>query len=194
MIQHHLHDVSYKNIILENHKIRFLNTETMIDLGAIAKGYIADQIKNYLLKENVKSALINLGGNILCVGKKQETPFIIGVTNPQQTSDSLFSLKINDLSVVTSGTYQRFFEIDSKRYHHILNPKTGYSYENGLSSVTIISKKSIQGDALSTVCFSLGKEKGLELLNSLEGVSGCFIDENNQVSYSKAFKHYLNKD
>ena len=179
LIQQHLHDVSYKNIILENHKIRFLNTETMIDLGAIAKGYIADQIKNYLLKENVKSALINLGGNI---------------TNPQQTSDSLFSLKINDLSVVTSGTYQRFFEIDSKRYHHILNPKTGYSYENGLSSVTIISKKSIQGDALSTVCFSLGKEKGLELLNSLEGVSGCFIDENNQVSYSKAFKHYLNKD
>ena len=173
LIQHHLHDVSYKNIILENHKIRFLNTETMIDLGAIAKGYIADQIKNYLLKENA---------------------FIIGVTNPQQTSDSLFSLKINDLSVVTSGTYQRFFEIDSKRYHHILNPKTGYSYENGLSSVTIISKKSIQGDALSTVCFSLGKEKGLELLNSLEGVSGCFIDENNQVSYSKAFKHYLNKD
>ena len=166
----------------------------MIDLGAIAKGYIADQIKNYLLKENVKSALINLGGNILCVGKKQENPFIIGVTNPQQTSDSLFSLKINDLSVVTSGTYQRFFEIDSKKYHHILNPKTGYSYENGLSSVTIISKKSIQGDALSTVCFSLGKEKGLELLNSLEGVSGCFIDENNQVSYSKAFKHYLNKD
>lgn len=194
LIQQHLHDVSYKYIILENHKIRFLNTETMIDLGAIAKGYIADQIKNYLLKENVKSALINLGGNILCVGKKQERPFIIGVTNPQQTSDSLFSLKINDLSVVTSGTYQRFFKIDSKRYHHILNPKTGYSYENGLSSVTIISKKSIQGDALSTVCFSLGKEKGLELLNSLEGVSGCFIDENNQISYSKSFKHYLNKD
>lgn len=71
MIHHHLHDVSYKNIILENHKIRFLNTETMIDLGAIAKGYIADQIKNYLLKENVKSALINLGGNILCVGKNK---------------------------------------------------------------------------------------------------------------------------
>lgn len=67
LIQQHLHDVSYKNIILENHKIRFLNTETMIDLGAIAKGYIADQIKNYLLKENVKSALINLGGNILCL-------------------------------------------------------------------------------------------------------------------------------
>lgn len=194
LIKERLQDVSYKNIVLEKNHLRFLNEQTMIDLGAIAKGYIADQIKDYLLKKNVSSALINLGGNILCVGKKQENPFIIGVTNPQQTSDSLFSLKINDLSVVTSGTYQRFFEIDSKRYHHILNPKTGYSYENGLSSVTIISKKSIQGDALSTVCFSLGKEKGLELLNSLEGVSGCFIDENNQVSYSKAFKHYLNKD
>ena len=103
-------------------------------------------------------------------------------------------LPTHNKHLIHCGTYQRFFEIDSKRYHHILNPKTGYSYENGLSSVTIISKKSIQGDALSTVCFSLGKEKGLELLNSLEGVSGCFIDENNQVSYSKAFKHYLNKD
>ena len=193
-IKTHLNDISYQNIILDNQKIRFLNEQTMIDLGAIAKGYIADQIKSYLLKNKVNSALINLGGNILCVGKKQERPFIIGVTNPQQTSNSLFSLKINDLSVVTSGTYQRFFKIDSKRYHHILNPKTGYSYENGLSSVSIISKKSIEGDALSTVCFSLGKEKGLELLNSLEGVSGCFIDENNQVSYSKSFKHYLNKD
>ena len=191
LIHHHLHDVSYKNIILENHKIRFLNTETMIDLGAIAKGYIADQIKNYLLKENVKSALINLGGNILCVGQKQQQPFLIGVTNPQETNDSILSLNINDLSVVTSGTYQRYIETDSKKYHHILDPSTGYSYENGLSAVTIISKSSIQGDALSTVCFSLGKEKGMKLLNSLKDVSGCFIDENNQITYSKHFKKFL---
>lgn len=81
----------------------------------------------------------------------------------------MFHTKINDLSVVTSGTYQRFFEIDSKRYHHILNPKTGYSYENGLSSVTIISKKSIQGDALSTVWFFFReKKKDLNYLTHLK--------------------------
>ncbi len=191
LIKEHLQDVSYKNIVLEKNEIRFLNEKTMIDLGAIAKGYIADQIKDYLLKKNVTSALINLGGNILCVGQKQQQPFLIGVTNPQETSDSILSLNINDLSVVTSGTYQRYIETDSKKYHHILNPLTGYSYENGLSAVTIISKSSIQGDALSTVCFSLGKEKGIELLNSLKDVSGCFIDENNQITYSKHFKKFL---
>ena len=100
-------------------------------------------------------------------------------------------MDINDLSVVTSGTYQRYIETDSKKYHHILDPSTGYSYENGLSAVTIISKSSTQGDALSTVCFSLGKEKGMKLLNSLKDVSGCFIDENNQITYSKHFKKFL---
>lgn len=191
LIKEHLQDVSYKNIVLEKNKIRFLNEKTMIDLGAIAKGYIADQIKDYLLKKNVTCALINLGGNILCVGQKQQQPFLIGVTNPQKTNDSILSLNINDLSVVTSGTYQRYIETNSKKYHHILNPLTGYSYENGLSAVTIISKTSIQGDALSTVCFSLGKEKGIQLLNSLKDVSGCFIDENNQITYSKNFKKFL---
>ena len=191
LIKEHLQDVSYKNIVLEKNHLRFLNEQTMIDLGAIAKGYIADQIKDYLLKKNVSSALINLGGNILCVGQKQQKSFLIGVTNPQETNDSILSLNINDLSVVTSGTYQRYIETDSKKYHHILDPSTGYSYENGLSAVTIISKSSIQGDALSTVCFSLGKEKGMKLLNSLKDVSGCFIDENNQITYSKHFKKFL---
>ena len=91
LIKEHLQDVSYKNIVLEKNHLRFLNEQTMIDLGAIAKGYIADQIKDYLLKKNVSSALINLGGNILCVGQKQQQPFLIGVTNPQETNDSILS-------------------------------------------------------------------------------------------------------
>lgn len=190
-IKTHLNDISYQNIILDNQKIRFLNEQTMIDLGAIAKGYIADQIKSYLLKNKVNSALINLGGNILCVGQKNNNPFSIGITDPQNTNHSILSLNINNLSIVTSGTYQRYIEINSKKYHHILNSSTGYCYDNGLSSVTIISKSSLQGDALSTVCFALGKEKGLALLNSIKNVSGCFIDDHNQISYSKNFKKYL---
>ena len=86
----------------------------MIDLGAIAKGYIADQIKSYLLKNKVNSALINLGGNILCVGQKNNNPFSIGITDPQNTNHSILSLNINNLSIVTSGTYQRYIEINSK--------------------------------------------------------------------------------
>lgn len=190
-INANLQNVSYKNIQLSKNKITYSNENTMIDLGAIAKGYIADQIKNYLLDKGVHSALINLGGNILCIGNKLDEKFMIGLTDPQATNQSILSLQIDDMSVVTSGTYQRYFEVDGQIYHHILNPKTGYSYDNGLTSVTIISQKSIQGDALSTVCFALGKEKGIELLNSIDHVSGCFIDDHNQISYSKGFKKYI---
>lgn len=191
LIQANLQNVSYQNIKLTQNKITYLNKETMIDLGAIAKGYIADKIKEYLLEENVKSALINLGGNVLCVGNKDNEKFTIGLTDPLETSQSILTLEIDDLSIVTSGTYQRYFELDGKQYHHILNPHTGYSYENDLSSVTIISKTSLQGDALSTVCFSLGKEKGIELLNSMDDVYGCFIDNNNEISYSNDFEDYI---
>ena len=116
---------------------------------------------------------------------------MVGLTDPQEIDQSILTLTIDDLSVVTSGVYQRYFELNGQKYHHILNPQTGYSYENGLSSVTIISKTSLQADTLSTVCFSLGKEKGIELLNSMDDVYGCFIDENNQISYSNGFEEYI---
>lgn len=191
LLQEKLKSVSYKNIILTKNNIRYLNEETMIDLGALAKGYIADQIKEYLLKQNVQDALINLGGNILCIGNKMNEGYTIGISDPQDTSQSILTLQIDDSSVVTSGNYQRYFEIDGKRYHHILNPQTGYCFDNGLSSVTIISESSLQGDCLSTVCFSLGKEKGLSLINSMDKIEGCFIDNNNQITYSKGFQKYM---
>lgn len=186
-----LKTVSYKNIELEKNSIRYLNEETMIDLGGIAKGYIADKIKEYLLEQDVGSALINLGGNVLCVGDKNDEDFVIGLTDPTATSNSLLSLNIADLSVVTSGTYQRYFEIEGKRYHHILDPQTGYSYDNGLAAVTIVSSSSIQGDALSTICFALGKDEGIKLLDSLKGVYGCFVDNDNHISYSQGFKQFI---
>lgn len=191
ILEENLKSVSYKNIQLSKNKIVYLNEKTMIDLGAVAKGYIADKIKDYLLAQNVNNALINLGGNVLCVGNKNNENYAVGLTDPQNTSQSILSLKIDDLSVVTSGTYQRYFEIEQRKYHHILNPQTGYSYDNGLSSVTIISESSLQGDVLSTVCFSLGKEKGIDLLNSMDNVYGCFIDNDNNISYSQGFKDYI---
>ena len=190
--------IDYNNIeINDSTKEAFLTKEGMeVDLGSIAKGYAADEVVKILKQEGIRSAIIDLGGNIYALGSKNsDNNWNVGIQDPfSDRGEVIGAVEVFDKTVVTSGIYERFIEEDGVRYHHILNPKTGYSYENGLSSVTIISKKSIQGDALSTVCFSLGKEKGLELLNSLEGVSGCFIDENNQVSYSKAFKHYLNKD
>ena len=189
LIKESLQSVNYQNIICDHKRILYKNPDTMIDLGAIAKGYIADKLKEYLIQHKVNNALINLGGNILCVGDKMTEGYRIGITNPQKTDESIISTKIEDKSVVTSGIYQRQMKVNHHVYHHILNPHTGYSYDNGLASVTIVSPSSMQGDALSTVCFSLGLEKGKALIESLDDVEACFIDTNNQITYTKNFNH-----
>lgn len=164
---------------------------TIIDLGAIAKGYIADKIKDFLLEHNIRHAIINLGGNVLCVGaKRDDTAFNIGVKKPFTDNEYVEKLKIKDMSVVSSGNYERFFYNDGKLYHHILNPKTGYPYDNGISEVTIISKESFAGDCLSTTCFALGVDKGLALIESLDGIEAIFVDSNGDVTYSSGFTNY----
>lgn len=160
-----------------------------LDLGAIAKGYIADRLKDYLLSQGVKSALINLGGNILCVGEKPDgSPFTVGIQRPfANQNETIATLDIRDLSVVSSGVYERCFWQEGTFYHHLLDPKTGYPYHSRLVSVTIISENSVDGDGLSTACFALGLEEGLALLNNLEGVHGIFITEDSQIYYTEGF-------
>jgi len=188
--------INYKNLHLEDRTLTVLSPDTRIDLGAIAKGYIADKIKEYLLSQNVQSAIINLGGNVLCIGNRPNgEPFRIGLQKPFAEREETFAtVNASDLSVVTSGVYERHFIINDTNYHHILNPKTGYPYDNGLISVTILSKDSVDGDGFSTTCFSLGLEKGMELINSLDGIYGCFIDTNYNVYYSDGMEDYLWKD
>ena len=98
---------------------------------------------------------------------------------------------MEDCSVVTSGTYERYIEQDGKTYHHILNPRTGYSYENELDSVTIISDVSVDGDGLSTTCFALGLEEGLELIDSMDSVWAMFIDKEGSIIYSDGFSENI---
>lgn len=185
--------VDYKNLELEGTSLRFLSPDTAIDLGSIAKGYIADRMKDYLLDHGVKSAVINLGGNVLCVGKRTDgTPFKIGLQKPYaDRNETIATLDIEDMSVVSSGVYERHFVKDGVNYHHILNPKDGYPYDNGLVSVTILSDLSVDGDGLSTTCFSMGLEKGMELLDSMEGAYGIFITEDYEVFYSEGAEEFL---
>lgn len=192
-IQAALPYVNYEYITLNGNSISFVKDKTAIDLGAIAKGYIADRLKDYLLSNGVNSAMINLGGNVLCVGNKPDgSPFKVGIQKPfADRNETIAIMDIKDLSVVSSGVYERFFEIDGKLYHHILDPKTGFPYDNGLISVTIISKKSVDGDGLSTTCFALGLEKGLELIASLPDTYAVFITSDYQVHYSKGFKEAI---
>lgn len=173
----------------DSYTISFEHRKTGIDLGGIAKGYIADQLKDYLVSQGVESAMIDLGGNVLCIGQRPDhTAFRIGIQKPfGDRNEVITELSVNDRSVVSSGVYERYFEKDGTRYHHILDPSTGYPVENHLLSVTILSDSSAQGDALSTSCFVLGLEKGMELIDSTPDVSAMFVTDDYELHYSEGF-------
>lgn len=183
--------MDYKNILIKDNTIQLLDPYASIDVGAIAKGYIADKLKDYLKDHGIRHALINLGGNVLAMGKKLDgSEYNIGIQKPfDQTGEPITSIRLSDKSVVTSGTYQRYFESEGKMYHHILDPHTGYPCENNLHSVTIITNSSLTADALSTTCFLLGYDKGLRLINQLDNVDAVFITKDNEIHYSKNFQH-----
>ena len=152
--------------------------DARLDLGGIAKGYAADRLKEYLTGEGVTSAVINLGGNVLLIGARPDgSPFRVGIRDPGSGGESsvILTIPLSDQSVVTSGIYERYFEEDGVRYHHILDPSTGYPADSGLSSVTILSADSADGDALSTACLVLGAEKGQALIESLPDTEALFI-------------------
>lgn len=185
--------VDYENIVLDGERIQFKQEGMGINLGAIAKGYIADKMKEYLQSQGVESAIIDLGGNVLCLGGRPDgTPFSVGIRKPfGETSETAAIIEVSDRSVVSSGIYERYFEKNGVLYHHILDPDTGYPYENDLVSVTIISDKSVDGDGLSTTCFALGSEKGMELVNSLPQVQAVFITKDQEIHYSKDFQQEI---
>lgn len=186
--------VDYQKIALDGQKLTFQMPGMGIDLGGIAKGFIADELKAYLVKKGVKSAVIDLGGNVLCIGKKDsKTPFHIGIQQPfADRNETIAAVSVDGLSIVSSGIYERYFKTkDGTLYHHILNPKTGYSYDNDLMAVTILSKKSVDGDGLSTSCFAMGKKDGLAFINNMDGVEAVFITKDEKMHYSKGFSKYL---
>lgn len=191
-IREALSHINYKNIQLNGTTVTLLDPKAAIDLGGIAKGYIADCIRDLLVSNGYHSALINLGGNILTVGAKPDsTAFRVGIRKPfSESGEQIAIVACEDRSVVTSGTYERYFEQDGKRYHHILNPADGYPVENGLASVTILSPDSADADALSTACFVLGPEKGMELIESLDGIEALFVTEDLEQIASSGFSAY----
>ncbi len=157
-----------------------------IDLGGIAKGYIADRMKERLKNEGVTSGLINLGGNVLAIGDKPDgLPFAIGIQKPfAPDGEAMLKVNLRDSSIVTSGTYQRYAKVDGRLYHHILDTRTGFPYDNGLSSVTVLTDTSTDGDALSTTLFSMGLSDGLSFANEMPGVEAIFITTDDVVHYS----------
>ena len=188
-----LKHVGASKLSLNGDTLHYEDSSVQLDLGGIAKGYIADRLKEYLIDRGVTSALIDLGGNILCVGAKPDgSPFRVGIREPfAPQGTSIAVAAVSDLSVVTSGIYERCFTEEDILYHHLLDPKTGYPFNSGLNSVSIISKASVDGDALSTVCFALGTEKGMELINSMPDVYAVFVTENNELVYSEGAETFF---
>jgi len=178
-----LSHVNYKNVQISGNIITLSDPDACLDLGFIAKGYIADKIKEYLLSQGVTSALINLGGNVLAVGSKPDnSPFIIGIQKPfANTGTPVTTVSANDISVVSSGVYERYFEYDDQFYHHILDSKTGYPVENDLLAVSILSESSTDGDALSTTCLALGFKDAYELMERLENIDAIFITSDGEI-------------
>lgn len=177
-----LKHVNYKNLIFNSEKclVSKSDPETKVDLGFIAKGYIADKLKAYLEGRGINSGIINLGGNIICIGQKSnDSPFVIGIKDPLNPKEKVITqVSVCSKSVVSSGAYERNKVINNELYHHILSTKNGYPASSDLSQVTIINSSSIEGDALSTLCYIYGYEKSKEFLkNFYPEVNAVFVDK-----------------
>lgn len=184
--------IGYQMVSLnEDDKSVFLEKKgMMLDLGGIAKGYAADEVAIILKENNIEKAIINLGGNVLTLGTRvDDTKWRIGVQNPEEERGNyVLIVSLDSQSLVTSGPYERYSVVDGVTYHHILDSRTGYPVKTNLTSASIISSNSMLSDALSTAIYSLGIEKGLDLINSLDDVEALFIDDNRNIYISKGFK------
>lgn len=195
-IQDKLRFVDYRNVVLnEAEKTVYLKEPGMgIDLGAIAKGYAADEVARILKEEGVVHALINMGGNVVAMGGKPNgQPWRIGVQDPRAEGARrhIAIIEVMDGSVVSSGDYERYFEEAGKRYHHIFDPSTGYPANSGLMATTVVAPNSIDADALSTTVFVMGVERGLELVDKLEGIDALAITFDKKIYTSKGLKGKL---
>lgn len=145
-----------------------------LDLGGIAKGYVTDQLVTYLKENGCDSAILNLGGNVYCLGSKNNRPFTVGIDTLMDRSTPPV-LEISNQAAVTAGITQRYMIVDGTRYHHILDPQTGYPAETELLSATVIADSATLADALSTACIVLGKEKAEEMLKRFPDVSAVLV-------------------
>ncbi|MBK5201069.1 MAG: FAD:protein FMN transferase [Spirochaetaceae bacterium] len=183
-------DTNYKDVKFDDkNRVVSIPLNMEIDLGADGKGYSADLIREYLVSKNVNKAIINLGGNILLIGSKSDNvDWVIGLQDPnKEIGNSYILLSLSDTSVVTSGTYERFFIKDGIKYHHILSPSTLYPADSDIISSSIISKNSTLCDMLSTTCFIMGSKKALEFMKKYPQARAVFLLKDGSVVFSDNF-------
>jgi len=185
--------VDYTDLVLDpgRRTARLRRAGQALDLGGIGKGYAADRALEIHRERGVSSAFVNLGGNVGTVGAKPDGgPWRIGIRHPQEAGGVLGLVSVTEKSVVTSGSYERWFEgPDGSRYHHILDPATGRPSESGLASVTIVAESSITADALSTIVFLAGLTDGLDIVRSLPLIEAVLVDADMRVFVTPGLRH-----
>ena len=189
--------VNYKDIIMnyDEQSVLLKHKYESIDLGGIAKGYAADEVRNIFIKNHIKSALIDLGGNIFVLGLKPDgTPWNIGIQDPVKPRGEFVGvLNLKNKSVVTSGNYEKYFIKEGKKYHHIIDPRNGYPSDSNLMSATIISDNSLDGDGLSTGVYILGIDKDAIFITkdkeiySTSGIRDNFTLTNYEYKFNKDY-------
>jgi thiamine biosynthesis lipoprotein len=157
-----------------------------LNFGAIAKGYAVDKDIEVLKRSGITQALVNAGGEISVLGND----WIVGIQHPREINSIINKINLDGYTVATSGDYEQYFEVDGVRYHHILDPKTGYP-SRGLQSVTIINKSNTLADGLATAVFVMGKEKGMKLIESLNDTEAMIVDSEGKIFYSSGFEKFL---
>lgn len=201
-IDQELKKVNYKKVKLnDKEKTVYLEEKGMsLDLGAIAKGYITDEVVKVLKDNGVTSAIVDLGGNVYVLGdnpKSDSGKWKVGIQDPNESRNTVVgTVQEKNKSLVTSGIYERYLKVGDEVYHHLFNSKTGYPFDNDIAGVTIVSDTSIAGDALSTAVFSKGVKDGMSYVDSLDGVDAVFITKEDDIYISKGLKDnfVLNKE
>lgn len=181
--------VNYKNIVINKKEATiFLKKPNMImDFGGVAKGYAADKVAGLLKKRGIEDAIVALAGDIRLIGKRPDgSPWRVGVQHPREKDKALTVLDLSDKYISTSGDYERYKVIKKKRYHHILDPRTGKPSE-GMQSVTLVSDRGAAGDPLTTALFILGTEQGMKIVKSL-GYEAIFDDSQGDVAITDGIK------
>lgn len=169
----------YEKISVADGKITLTDKAAVVDFGASGKGIALDSVKAFLEAQGAKRAVISVGGSVLLYGDDE---FTVGIKNPFGGADYAARLTVKECCVSTSGSYEQYFEENGKKYHHILDPQTGYPAESGVISATVISESGLLSDALSTACFVLGIEKGFDLAEEF-GATVIFVTESGEIHY-----------
>ncbi len=184
-----LQNIDFRYLLLDHDSsvVRFAQPGVRINLGGIAKGYVVEQGVDILRSRGISNAIVTAGGDSRLLGDRRGRPWMVGVRDPRQDGEVAISIPLADEAVSTSGDYERYFDEDGVRYHHIIHPQTGMP-ASGVRSATVFGPDGVTTDALSTSVFVMGVDKGLRLIASLPDYESIVIDADGQVYFSSGLE------